>query len=91
MGPSAVEALDFEAVETALRRGILQLAARTLETHLNEDHSDATMNHDCSCGGSARYAGRRTKQFHAVPGPMRLDRFFNHWFTALQGVRTDVA
>ena len=70
MGPAAAAALDFEALETALRRQVLELAARTVETHLNQDHSDATPSHNCSCGGSARYAGRRTKQFVTVLGPM---------------------
>ena len=78
MGPAAAAALDFEALETALRRQVLELAARTVETHLNQDHSDATPRHNCSCGGSARYAGRRTKQFVTVLGPMRLARAYYH-------------
>ena len=78
MGPAAAAALDFEALETALRRQVLELAARTVETHLNQDHSDATPSHNCSCGGSARYAGRRTKQFVTVLGPMRLARAYYH-------------
>ena len=56
----------------------MELAARTLETHLNQDHSDATPSHNCSCGGSARYAGRRTKEFVTVLGPMRLARAYYH-------------
>ena len=78
MGPSAAEALDFEALETALRRQVMELAARTLETHLNQDHSDVTPSHTCSCGGTARYAGRRTKQFLTVLGPLRLERAYYH-------------
>ena len=72
MGPAAAEALDFEALETALRRRVLEGAARTVETQLNQDHSDATPHRDCCCGGTARYVGRRTKQFITVLGPMRL-------------------
>ena len=78
MGPSAAEALDLEALETALRRQVLKLAARTVEAHLNQDHSDATPSRNCSCGGTARYAGRRTKQFVTVLGPMRLGRAYYH-------------
>ena len=78
MGPSAAEALDFEALETALRRQVMELAARTVEAHLNQDYSDATPSHDCSCGGTARYAGRRTKQFLTVLGPLRLERAYYH-------------
>ena len=78
MGPAAAEALDFEALETALRRRVLEGAARTVETQLNQDHSDATPHHDCCCGGTARYVGRRTKQFITVLGPMRLERAYFH-------------
>ena len=70
--------LDFEALETALRRQVLELAARTVETHLNQDHSDARPSHPCGCGATARYAGRRTKRFLTVLGPMRLDRAYYH-------------
>ena len=38
MGPLAAEALDFEALETALRRQVLEWAARTVEAQLNQDH-----------------------------------------------------
>ena len=61
MGTSAAEALDLEALETALRRQVMELAARTVETHLNQDHSDVVPGHPCSCGGAARYVGRRSK------------------------------
>ena len=78
MGPLAVEALDFEALETALRRQVLAWASRTVEAHLNQDHSDAETSHHCSCGGTARYAGRRTKRFVTVLGPIRLERSYYH-------------
>ena len=78
MGPLAAEALDFEALETALRRPVLEWAARTVEAQLNQDHSDARPSHHCSCGGTARYAGRRTKRFVTVLGPIRLERAYNH-------------
>lgn len=47
MGPLAAEALDFEALETALRRQVLEWAARTVEAQLNQDHSDARPSHHC--------------------------------------------
>ena len=78
MGPLAAEALDFEALETALRRQVLEWAARTVEAQLNQDHSDARPSHHCSCGGTARYAGRRTKRFVTVLGPIRLERAYYH-------------
>ncbi|MCY3777441.1 MAG: ISKra4 family transposase [Candidatus Aminicenantes bacterium] len=78
MGPAAADALDLEALETALRRQVKELAARTVEAHLNQDHSDATPSHSCSCGGTARYAGRRTKRFATALGPMRLGRAYFH-------------
>lgn len=56
----------------------MQLAARTVETHLNQDHSDVAPSHSCSCGGTARYAGRRSKQFLTVLGPLRLERAYYH-------------
>ena len=65
-------------METALRRQVLEWAARTLETHLNQDHSDAVPRHRCPCGGTARYAGRRAKRFVTVLGPMRLERAYYH-------------
>ena len=56
----------------------MELAARTVETHLNQDHSDVAPSHPCSCGGTARYAGRRSKQFLTVLGPLRLERAYYH-------------
>ena len=78
MGPAAAEALDFEALETAVRRQVLEVAARTVEAHLNQDHSDTAARVSCPCGGGARYAGRRTKQFTTVLGAMRLQRAYYH-------------
>lgn len=78
MGPAAAESLDFEALETAVRRQVLEVAARTVEAHLNGDHSDAASGLSCPCGGRARYAGRREKQFTTVLGPMRLQRAYYH-------------
>ena len=78
MGPLAAEAVDFEALETALRRQVLAWAARMVEAQLNQDHSDARPSHHCSCGGTARYAGRRTERFVAVLGPIRLERAYYH-------------
>jgi hypothetical protein len=71
--------MDFEAIETAARREALRVAAATLEHHLNADHSDYTgSQRACPCGQSARFAGRRTKTFTSVLGPLQLERAYYH-------------
>jgi len=73
----AVAELDFEAVEMALRHGTLRLAARAIEQRLNADTSDEVGSRfPCRCGGEAHFAGRRSKQFHTVLGPLRLERAY---------------
>ena len=61
-----------------MRRQVLEVAARTVEAHLNQDHSDTAPGLSCRCGGRARYAGRRAKQVRTVLGPMRLQRAYYH-------------
>ena len=78
MGPSPAETPDVEALETAFRRQVMELAARTAETYLNQDHSDIVPSHSCSCGGTVRYAGRRSKQSLTMLGPLRLERAYYH-------------
>ena len=39
MGREAAVSIDFEAVETAVRRQALRFAARVVEQRLNADHS----------------------------------------------------
>ncbi len=71
--------MDFEAIETAARRAALRLAAAALEGHLNADHSDYTgPQRPCPCGQAARFAGRRTKTFISVLGPLQLERAYYH-------------
>ena len=70
---------DFEALEQAVRRKALALAARAVEERLNADRSD----HDgpaapCARGQTARYVGRRAKTFRSVLGPLRLERAWYH-------------
>lgn len=62
MGPLAAEALDFEALETALRRQVLEWAARTVEAQLNQDHSDAKVFRSCW----EHYSGRSGGRYFAV-------------------------
>ena len=38
-GPGAADKLDFKALETAVRRRVLALAARVVERDFNEDRS----------------------------------------------------
>jgi hypothetical protein len=71
--------MDFEAIETAARRQVLGLAARSIEQKLNADSSDHTDVHlPCNCGGTARYAGRRVKTFQSVLGELNLERAYYH-------------
>jgi len=79
LGREAVAELDFEALEMALRHGTLRLAARAIEQRLNADTSDEVASHiPCRCGGNAHFAGRRSKQFQSVLGPLRLERAYYH-------------
>ena len=77
ISPEAVEALDFEALEMTVRQRALELAARAVERRLNADLSDHVgANAPCTCGQTARYAGRRAKHFQTVLGAMRLERAY---------------
>jgi hypothetical protein len=79
LGRQAVENLDLEALEIAVRQQVLQLAGRAVEQRLNADTSDEVGSRvPCSCGGEAHFAGRRSKQFHSVLGPLRLERAYYH-------------
>ena len=80
MGRQAVADLDFEALEVAVRQQVLQLAGQAVEQRFNADLSDEVRGVRCSCGGAARYAGRRTKQVESVLGPLRLERAYYHCF-----------
>lgn len=71
--------MDFEAIETALRRQVLELVARVVERWLNTDTSDgAEPTRACSCGEPARYAGRRRKWLQCVLGTLRFERAYYH-------------
>ena len=87
LGPRRVDGQDFEAIEQALRRRALDLAAQGLAQHFNADdtdHSDSTI--ACACGGRARYAGRRPKTFITVLGPLTLERAYYHCDACRTGV-----
>jgi hypothetical protein len=74
----AVE-IDFEALEMAVRRKVMRVAARAVEQRLNADTSDdVNPTLPCACGQPARYAGRRGKNFNSVLGPLRLQRAYYH-------------
>ena len=79
LGPRRGEAPDFEALEQALRRRALDLAAEALAQYFNADDadpSDSTI--ACACGGRARYAGHRPKTFTTLLGPLTLERAYYH-------------
>jgi hypothetical protein len=79
LGRQAVEDLDLEALELAVRQHVLQLAGAAVEQRLNADTSDERGSRTCcGCGQPARFAGRRTKQIESVLGPLRLERAYYH-------------
>src|SRR3972149_3092221 len=87
LAPDIPPPLDFEALEVALRRRALQLAARLLAQHLNADTSDdAGPWLPCArCGEPARYAGRHAKTFTTALGPLPLTRADYHCAACAQG------
>ncbi|MBV9400748.1 MAG: UPF0236 family protein [Bryobacterales bacterium] len=55
------------------------MAARLIQKHLNADHSDGSQSRlPCSCGQTARYAGRRRKCVQSALGAMELERAYYH-------------
>ena len=86
-GPGAADGIDFEVLETAVRRQALGLAARLVERRLNADRGDhAGGSLACGgCCGRAAYAGRRRKAVTTVLGPMRLERAYYHCATCNAG------
>src|SRR5260370_14824282 len=79
LGRQAVEDLDLEALELAVRQHVLQLAGAAVEQRLNADTSDESGSRTCCrCGQAVRFAGRRAKQVESVLGPLRLDRAYYH-------------
>jgi hypothetical protein len=79
VGRQAVEDLDLEALEVAVRQRVLQLAGRAVAQRLNADTSDELGPRvPCRCGDAAHFAGRRSKQLHTVLGPLRLERAYYH-------------
>jgi len=78
-GRQAVDELDLEALEMAVRQQALPLAARAVEPRLNADTSDNAGPHlACRGGGETRYAGRRAKRFHSVLGSLQWERAYDH-------------
>jgi hypothetical protein len=86
VGRQSLENLDLEALESAIRRQALRLAAHAVQQRLNADHSDGDLaQRSCSCGQLARYAGRREKTFEIALGPLRLERAYYHCSACSQG------
>jgi len=57
----------------------LRLVAEVVEQKLNEDHSDYQgPQAECACRQQARYAGRKSKIFLSVLGPLCLQRAYYH-------------
>ena len=80
VGPDAVAGWDFEAIEMAVRREALRVAARAVEQRINADTSDYVgPTAACPCGKPARYVRRRSKTVISVLGALTLERAY---FTA---------
>jgi len=77
--------LDLEALENGVRRVAFRLAAQALEQRLNADHSDEREVLCDGCRQPARYAGRKTKTFQSVLGPLQLQRAYYHCLACQQG------
>ena len=71
-------ASDLEAVEIAGRRAAFRLVARSVEAHLNNDHTDhlGPFAPCPSCAAPARYVERRTKSFTSALGVLTLERAY---------------
>jgi hypothetical protein len=79
LGRQAVEDLDLEALELAVRQQVLQLAGSAVAQRLNADSSDERgARTGCDCGQEARLVGRRRKQVQSVLGPLQLERAYYH-------------
>jgi len=79
LGRQAVEDLDLEALELAVRQQVLQLAGAAVEQRLNADTSDEQDSRTrCACGQEARWVGRRSKRVQSVLGPLHLERAYYH-------------
>lgn len=77
LGRQAVEELDLEALEIAVRQQVLRLAGQAVAQRLNQDTSDEQGTPIlCDCGKEACFAGRRTKQVQSVLGWLRLERAY---------------
>jgi hypothetical protein len=86
LGRGASDGIDLEAIENAVRRQALGLAARAIEQRFNADLSDyAGAQLPCRCGDPARYAGRRVKSFQSVLGELNLERAYYHCRTCRSG------
>lgn len=86
LGRPSLDNLDLEALESAVRRQALRLAAHAVQQRLNADHSDGEQPHRlCSCGQLARYAGRREKTFESALGPLKLERAYYHCSACSRG------
>jgi hypothetical protein len=77
VGSGTAQELDFEAIETAVRRKAMRLAARAIEQRFNADESDYVgPTAPCSCGRAARYVDRRGKTFQSALGKLELERAY---------------
>src|SRR5258708_18625538 len=75
LGRQAVEDLDLEALELAVRQQVLQLAGAAVEQRLNADTSDERGSRTrCACGHEARSGRRPGKRGPRVLGALHPSR-----------------
>jgi hypothetical protein len=79
LGRQCLSRLDLEALENGAKRVALRLVAEIVEQKLNANHSDDQGPWaQCACQQQARYAGRKSKIFLSVLGPLCLQRAYYH-------------
>jgi len=77
LGRQAVEDLDLEALELAVRQPVLPLAGAAVQQRLNADTRDARgWRTRCGGGQEARLVGRRSKQVQSLLAPLPLQRAY---------------
>ena len=74
-----LDSVDFEALETSVKRIVLKFTANMVSLRLDADRSDCLGSHlPCSCGAMAHYSGRRSKRFVSALGTLEFKRAYYH-------------
>lgn len=78
MSQGILDNLDFEAMESMIKKKVLHVAARFLEKMPIKDTSDykGAVTTCIFCGQEARYVNRNAKTFTTALGDITLDRAY---------------